>query len=79
MADDAQQRAEDYVRSVLFTHRIPANDEEISRLTTMYLEQQASIEKLYAVEEARYESPALAFNPTPIFADWNEAAPGPTR
>jgi hypothetical protein len=31
---------------------------------------QAAVESLYAVEAARYESPALAFSATPTFVDW---------
>jgi hypothetical protein len=64
--------AHEIVRALLAAARIPASEEEIDRLTDLYRDQQKSIALLYGVEEARYESPALTFNPTPVFAEWSD-------
>jgi hypothetical protein len=44
---------------------------EFDILVAAYPLHKAGIESLYAVTEARYEAPALVFNPTPVFEDWS--------
>jgi hypothetical protein len=58
------------VKLLLDRAGLPASDEELSKLTDAYIQQQAGIESLYAVAATRYESPCLHFTPTPTFADW---------
>jgi hypothetical protein len=49
---------------------LPASPDELKEFVKAYDLQLAGIESMYAVEATRYESPALAFNPTPSFSDW---------
>jgi hypothetical protein len=49
---------------------IPVDPSELDRLVTAYIELRGISEMLFAVQEARYESPALLFDPTPVFEDW---------
>jgi len=49
---------------------LPAGTDEVKELVKAYDQQLAGIESMYTVEATRYESPALAFNPTPLFANW---------
>ena len=66
------------VKLLLDRAGLPASDEELSKLTDAYIQQQAGIESLYAVAATRYESPCLHFTPTPTFADWaSECLPSP--
>jgi hypothetical protein len=43
---------------------------EMEQLTAAYPAVAGMVAALYAVESARYEVPALHFNPDPIFVDW---------
>jgi hypothetical protein len=47
-----------------------AHPDEIAALVHAYDVSQAAVESLYAVQAARYESPALVFQPNPTFVDW---------
>jgi hypothetical protein len=49
---------------------LPVSADELVAFVAAYEQQLAAVESLYAVEATRYESPALAFNPTPSFVDW---------
>jgi hypothetical protein len=62
--------AEEIVRVRLAEAGLPAREDEILSLIEGYPAHKAMIDMLYAVEAASYESPALHFNLTPIFADW---------
>jgi hypothetical protein len=63
-------QATEVVRTLLGEAGLPASPEEIERLAASYVELRAGIESLYAVDEAKYESPGLHFNPDPTYADW---------
>lgn len=58
------------VTTLLGEAGLPASPEEIDQLAEAYVGLRADIESLYAVAEAKYESPGLHFNPDPTFADW---------
>jgi hypothetical protein len=58
------------VTTLLGEAGLPASPAEIESLAVAYAGLKADIESLYAVEEARYESPCLHFDPDPTFADW---------
>lgn len=45
--------------------------EELRILLDAYPMHKEGIESLYAIDEVRYEAPALVFDPTPFFADWS--------
>lgn len=60
------------VRTFLATAGLSPSEEEIAALVEVYPRHKAGIESLYAIPAARYESPALIFNPTPVFADWSD-------
>jgi hypothetical protein len=60
----------DVVRGLLAAEEIPADDAEVERLVAAYREQKKLSELLFAVVEARYEAPALVFDPAPEFAHW---------
>ena len=65
------QQTEAMVRALLWEAGIVASTEEIARLTASYAGFRAGVGMLYAVAEARYESPAVRFNAQPTFADWS--------
>jgi hypothetical protein len=67
---EAMSDTEVAVRSMLKQAGIPASEEEIASFVAGYPGMKAMVDMLYAVPEARYEAPALTFNPTPVFADW---------
>jgi hypothetical protein len=46
------------------------SEAEFQILLDAYPLHKEGIESLYAIPEARYEAPALVFDPTPVFADW---------
>jgi hypothetical protein len=58
------------VRNLLATARVPASEEEITLIVSNYKRMKSMIDILYAVPEARYESPGLHFTATPTFAEW---------
>ena len=58
------------VKLLLDRAGLPVSAEELVAFVAAYDQQLAGVESMYAVEATRYESPALAFNPTPSFADW---------
>ena len=58
------------VKMLLASAGVPATDEEIDLVITQYGRLKVMIDVLYAVEEARYESPALHFSATPTYAEW---------
>jgi hypothetical protein len=58
------------VRMLLAEAGLPASEAEIAALVAAYPEFRAGVESLYAVEDARYASPALHFDAEPTFADW---------
>ena len=62
--------AETVVRMLLGEAGLPASEAEIATLAAAYPAFKAGIESLYAVAEARYESPALHFEVSPVFSDW---------
>jgi hypothetical protein len=43
---------------------------EMAELTAAYPVVAGMVAALYSVEAARYEAPALHFNPDPVFVDW---------
>lgn len=60
------------VRTFLAAAGLAPSEEEVAALVAAYPRHKAGIESLYAVAETRYESPALIFNPVPVFQDWSE-------
>jgi hypothetical protein len=64
------ETTETTVRAFLAAAGLTPSEEEIATLVAQYPMHKAGIESLYAIPEARYESPALIFDPTPVFADW---------
>jgi hypothetical protein len=62
--------ADTAVRAMLAEAGLRPDEGEIQALVAAYPAFKEGIESLYAVEEARYESPALRFDPNPTFADW---------
>ena len=66
----AQEEARIIVTHLMERERIPVAPSELDRLIASYLELRDISEMLFAVPEARYESPALSFDPAPVFADW---------
>jgi hypothetical protein len=58
------------VKMLLAKAGVPASEEEIKLVTSQYVRLKGMIDVLYAVEEARYESPGLHFTATPTYAEW---------
>jgi hypothetical protein len=63
--------ADAVVRMLLDVAGLAPSEEEIAALVASYPEHRARVEALYAVDAARYESPALIFDPTATVVDWN--------
>jgi hypothetical protein len=61
---------ESTVRTLLAVAGLTPSEPEIAVLVEAYPSLRAGVEKLHAVAEARYGSPALIFDPTPVFAEW---------
>lgn len=49
----------------------PTTEWDLAVLTATYGMLRPLADSLYAVEQARYESPATRFDPDPGFADWD--------
>jgi hypothetical protein len=60
------------VRMLMAAAGLAPSEEEMAALVASYPAHKAGIESLYAIPETRYESPALIFTATPVFADWAE-------
>jgi hypothetical protein len=58
------------VKILMAAAGVPATEEEIVMVTSQYERLKGMIDLLYAVDEARYESPALHFTATPVYAEW---------
>jgi hypothetical protein len=58
------------VKMLMDVAGVPATEEEIAMVASQYGRLKGMIDLLYAVEEARYESPALHFTATPVYAEW---------
>jgi hypothetical protein len=54
---------ETLVKMALEHAGVPASDEEIEAVAAAYPSFKAGVESLYAVSDARYESPVLSFLP----------------
>lgn len=67
---EAAQAADAAVRTALATAGITPTEEEIEALVAGFPRFRAMADLLHAVPAARYESPGLHFNPTPVFAEW---------
>jgi hypothetical protein len=60
------------VKAMLAAAGLVPTQSELSQIVTMYEGLKPRIEALYAVPEARYESPALVFAPRPKLGSWNQ-------
>lgn len=58
------------VRALLGAAGIPATEEEIAQLAVDYPRLRALVEILHTMPAARYEAPALHFDPTAPMAPW---------
>ena len=58
------------VTTMLGNAGLTPTPDELSGLVGAYSAQAAGLAAMWAVPEARYESPALHFTATPRFADW---------
>jgi hypothetical protein len=67
MMDDAEST----VRALLSAAGLMPSDDEFATIIAAYERHKAGIDSLYDVPDARYETPALIFNPTPVFDDWS--------
>jgi hypothetical protein len=61
----------DTVRAMLDAAGYDPPPDEVAELEREYLMHRNMIALLHAVEPARYESPALIFDPDPRFAEWS--------
>jgi hypothetical protein len=66
----SQEDARLIVTHLMERERLPVGPSELDRLVVAYLELRGISEMLFAVVEARYESPALFFDAAPQFEDW---------
>jgi|GEM_PF-4423864 len=58
------------VRAALAAAGVTPSEAEIEGLVAGYDRVRSLADLLHAVPAARYESPGLHFDPTPVFADW---------
>ena len=59
------------VPTMLAVAGISPSPEEVEKMIAEYPFIQMSVAALYSVPEARYEVPALIFDPVPTFVDWS--------
>jgi hypothetical protein len=62
------------VATLLAAAGLAPNPDEIAVLVEQYPTHRAGVERLHSLPELRYESPALTFTATPLFADWGSQA-----
>lgn len=74
MTDSTSSLTRSVARVFLDTAGLSPNPDEMTALERAYPLVRSMIDALYAVTEARYEMPALHFEPRPLFAPW---APDP--
>jgi len=60
------------VRAALAAAGLSPTEEELAGLVAGYPAFRARIDALYAIPETRYASPALVFDPAPVFTDWSD-------
>lgn len=66
---------EETVRALAAAAGIRPDDEELAELIRVYPRFRAALDELYAVQEARYASPALVFSAVRANVDWSDANP----
>jgi hypothetical protein len=66
----ADPAAEATVITLLGRLGLTPSPDELPGLVTAFELQELARQSLWAVKEARYESPALGFNAAPVFVDW---------
>ncbi len=62
------------VQTLLAAAGLAPTAEEVAVLVAQYPAHLAGVALLYSVPELRYESPALTFTATPVFAEWGGPA-----
>jgi hypothetical protein len=62
--------AEATVIALLGRLGLTPSPDELPGLVEAFQLQELARQSLWAVKEARYESPALGFNAAPVFVDW---------
>jgi hypothetical protein len=60
----------DVVSDLLATAGFEPPEDEVAKLVAVYPMIREMVGLLYTVEAARYESPALIFDPDPTFTGW---------
>ena len=73
MTDDVAN-LESTVRTLLAIAGLDLSDAEVATLTRAYTAYREAVDSLYAIPEARYETPSLVFNPTSPPAPWQAIA-----
>ena len=59
------------IETMLARAGLQLSPEELEAISAAYEQQADGIDALYTLAELRYESPALVFDPIPVFADWD--------
>jgi hypothetical protein len=59
------------VRALLDAAGLNPPDEDVEALVQAYARKRRMVALLFTVKEARYESPALTFQPDPRQAEWS--------
>jgi hypothetical protein len=62
------------VQTLLGAAGLAVSAEEFAVLVAQYPSHRAGVELLHSLPELRYESPAVIFTATPVFADWGSPA-----
>lgn len=70
MTDKIPISSEEAVGVLLGATGLAASEDEVRALARSYPDVRSMIDSLYAVAEARYEVPALHFEPRPLFSPW---------
>lgn len=65
------------VRALIAGAGLNPSDDELAELIRVYPQFRAALDRLHAVPDARYESPALVFPAVGRYADWAENGAGP--
>lgn len=70
MTDKVPISSEEAVSALLGATGLAPSEDEMRTLVRSYPDVRSMIDPLYAVAEARYEVPALHFEPRPLFSPW---------
>jgi hypothetical protein len=74
-SSDASSEIEDEVAGLLMAAGVQPSPEELAEIAAGHRARMDRIDRLYTVPAVRYEEPAIVFDPTPKFVEWDGVDP----